>query len=123
MRLGAEVRARIPAIASGISRRKPASAADGFGTDTPWTTSYQDQMTSPRVQLAAAAAISAHAARRRPDDRRAARARLIAATPDATASPMSSTAIVFAADPKRGPDEESDGEHECKQRGEGEPPP
>src|SRR5260370_40928216 len=71
MRLGAEVRARIPGIASGISRRKPASAADGFGTGTPWTTSYQDQMTSPRVQLAAAAAISAQAARRRPDDWRA----------------------------------------------------
>src|SRR5260370_39550188 len=101
MRLGAEVRARIPGIASGISRRKPASAADGFGTGTPWTTSYQDQMTSPRVQLAAAAAISAQAARRRPDDWRAAKARLIAATPDATASPMSATAIVVLEPPIR----------------------
>src|SRR5260370_34028676 len=86
-RLGAEIKARTAAIASGISSKKPASAADGEGTATPWKTSYQDQMASPTVQLAAAAASRVQATRRRPEDRPAATASVIAATPDATASP------------------------------------
>src|SRR5712692_47489 len=90
MRLGADVKVRTPA-----------SAAEGNGTATPQKTSYQDQMASPMVQLAAPAAISAQATRRRPDDRRAANKRLIAATADATPSPMSSTAIVDLSPPTR----------------------
>src|SRR5713226_3336404 len=100
-RLGADAKVRTPAIPSGIASKKPASAADGNGTEIPWKTSYQDQMASPMVQLAAAAAISAQAIRRRPDERRAATARLIAATADATPSPISSTAIVDRSPPTR----------------------
>src|SRR5712691_10273039 len=101
MRLGADVKVRTPAIPSGIASKKPASAAEGNGTAIPWKTSYQDQMASPMVQLAAPAAISVQAIRRRPDDLRAATPRLIAATADATPSPMSSTAIVDVSPPTR----------------------
>ncbi len=38
-RLGAEVKAKTPATASGMATRKPASAADGNGTLTPSPTS------------------------------------------------------------------------------------
>ena len=75
--------------------------ADGKGTDTPWATYYQDQIASPMVQLAADAASSIQATRSRPEDRAAAHARLIAAIPDATPSPMSSTAIVGLSPPIR----------------------
>src|SRR5690348_7219019 len=53
------------------------------------------------VQLAADIASSAHAVRVRPDDLTAAIARLMAATPLATPSPMSSIAMVVLSPPRR----------------------
>src|SRR5216683_4219214 len=58
-------------------------------------------MASPMVQLVADAANSAHAARVRPADLTAAIARLTAAIPLATPSPMSSIAIVVLSPPRR----------------------
>src|SRR5260370_41349351 len=58
-------------------------------------------MASPMVQLVADAARSVHAARVRPDDLTAATARLTAAIPLATPSPMSSIAIVVLSPPRR----------------------
>ena len=52
-------------------------------------------------QVAAPAPKSAHAVRVRPLERTAATARLTAAMPAATASPMSSIAIVVCSPPKR----------------------
>src|SRR5712692_6527123 len=57
--------------------------------------------TPPMVQLAADAASSAHAACVRPDDLTAATARLTAAIPLATPSPMSSIAMVVLSPPSR----------------------
>src|SRR5260370_15141331 len=58
-------------------------------------------MASPRVQLVADAASSAHAVRVRLDDLTAAIARLAAAIPLATPSPMSSSAMVVLSRPRR----------------------
>src|SRR5207245_8528249 len=100
-RVGAVVNARTPAMASGISTRKPASAAEGKGTFTSWNTSYQDQIASPMHQLDAPAPSSANAERVRPLDRREATARLTAAMPEETPSPMSSIAMVVLSPPNR----------------------
>src|SRR5437899_9084372 len=85
-RVGVVVKVRTLVMASGISTRKPASAAEGKGTFTSWNTSYQDQIASPMHQLAAPAPSSVYVECVRPLDRREATARLTAAMPVATPS-------------------------------------
>src|ERR1700686_4031461 len=94
-------KAMMPAPASGTAPRKPTSAADGYGTATPIPTSYTDQATSPIPHARADADGRAQPSLWRPLLRLAASAQQATATNAATASPMSSTAIVMRSPPIR----------------------
>jgi hypothetical protein len=96
---GAAKKVSTPASARGTATRNPASASEGNGTATPFTTSYQDQMTSPIVQESAESPRSHQPRAVRPLSRRPAHMQASVAANEAPPSPRSSTAVVSCAPP------------------------